>query len=113
MTRQDQAIQEIEVGIEEAKEIIALRDSLDKLRSNPDFKKVINKAYFQDEAVRLVMAKSSPMEEAQLANIDKMMYGIGSLAQFLDTILRNGDAMEQSVKESEQAREEILREGLD
>jgi hypothetical protein len=52
-------------------------------------------------------------DRAQLANIDKMMYGIGSLAQFLDTILRNGDAMEQSVKESEQAREEILREGLD
>lgn len=105
-------LEEVEVQISVAKEIIALRDSYIKLSKNRNFKDVIEKAYFKEEAARLVMAKSAPIGEEAQKNIDNMIYGIGSLAMFFDQIVRRGNEMEQAMNDHISTREEILAEEL-
>jgi competence CoiA-like predicted nuclease len=96
----------------EAKHFIDVKDSLVKLQKNQDFKKVIIEYYFKEEAARLVMAKSSNLTEEQQTVIDKMIYGIGSLAKFFDSTLSRGVQSEQSLVEDEEAKTSILQEGL-
>lgn len=105
-------LEEVEIQIDIAKEMIALRDSYFKLSTNRNFKNVIEKAYFKEEAARLVMAKSSFLDAEQQANVDNMIYGIGALANFFDMIVRRGNEMEQALEDHQSTREEILAEEL-
>ena len=41
-----------------------------------------------------------------------MIYGIGSFAKFLDSAVARGNQAEQAYAEDEQAKEEIIAEGL-
>ena len=102
----------LEINIEEARKVIARRDSLVKLRGNKEFKEVIEDSYFKEEATRLVMAKGAGLKPEQEDNIDKMMYGIGALVQYLDNILRMGDEMEQVLREDEETLSDLANEGL-
>jgi len=108
----DEQLQNIEVSIEEAKNTISLKASLTKLSSNKDFKKVIEEGYFKEEAARLVMAKSAGLAPDQQTNIDNMIYGIGALYNYLNTVHTRGAQMEDALRDDEQAREEILMEGI-
>ena len=54
----DNQVEEIELEINQAKEKVALKDSLEKLIKNRDFKKVITEGYFEQEAIRLVLLKA-------------------------------------------------------
>jgi hypothetical protein len=111
MQNEDQ-LQNIEVSIEEAKKVINLKNSFISLSSNKDFQTVIENSYFKDESARLVMAKSAGLTPEQQANIDNMIYGIGALYNFFNTLTMRGVQMEDALRDDEQAREEILREGL-
>jgi glutaredoxin-related protein len=111
MTNEEQ-LGHLDDSMTEAKRFIDIRDSIAKLEKNREFKKVITDYYFKDEAARLVMAKSSSLTEDQQVVIDKMIYGIGSLAKFLDSAVARGNQAEQAYAEDEQAKEEIIAEGL-
>lgn len=104
-------LEQVEIQIDMAKQIIALRDSYIKLSENKYFKDVIEEGYFKEEAARLVMAKSSSgLNPEQQKLIDNMIYGVGALANFFDMVMRRGAEMEQALGEHEQTREEILAE---
>jgi hypothetical protein len=42
--------------------------------------------------------------------IDKMQYGVGALANYLEAVMRRGTEMDTALKEHEETREEILAE---
>jgi 5-methylthioribose kinase len=111
MTHEEQ-LEQLDNSIAEAKEFINIRNSVLKLQKNREFKQVITEYYFKEEAARLVMAKSSNLTEEQQLLIDKMIYGIGSLAKFLDSTLVRGAQADQSYAEDEQSRVEIIAGGL-
>jgi len=111
MTNEEQ-LEQLESSMAEAKHFIDIKNSLLKLQKNRDFKKVITEYYFKEEAARLVMAKSAGLSEEQQVLIDNMIYGIGSLAKFLDSTLARGNQAELALAEDEEAKAEIIQEGL-
>jgi hypothetical protein len=108
-----QPIEQIEVDIETAEKAQALRDQCVKLLDNEHFKVIIEEEYFQKEAARLTMAKSSDLNDQQMRNIENMMYGVGSLRNFLSAIMIRGAQMDQSLKQDEETREEMLAEEIE
>jgi hypothetical protein len=78
--------------------------------NTPLWKDVIDEGYFKEEAARLVMAKSSNMTADQKVLIDNMIYGIGALNNWIESVMRRGAEMDQAVDEHEKTREEILAE---
>jgi len=105
-------LEEVEIQIKMAKEMIALRDSYFQLSKNKHFKDVIEKAYFKEEAARLVMAKSANLDAESMGRIDNMIMGVGALANFFEMVVRRGNEMEQALEDHESTREEILAEEL-
>jgi len=108
----EEDLEYLEADIAEAKHFIDIKNSLVKLQKNRDFRKVITDYYFKEEAARLVMAKCSNLTEEQQKVIDKMIYGVGSLAKFFDSTLSRGVQAEQTLAENEDAKSSILQEGL-
>ena len=108
-------IHEIEMDIKEAKEVINLGKSVERLSKNRDFIKVVEERYLKDEAVRLVHLKSSPAMQSpeRQAQIDSDIRAIGSFAQFLDMISGMADRAEVSLEDHERALEELREEGAD
>jgi len=105
-------LEQVEIQIEAAQRMRELRDNCVKLMDSKYFKEVIDEGYFKEEAARLVMAKSSNLNADQMQIIDNMQYGIGALANFLESVMRRGAEMDTALGEHEQTREEILAEGL-
>lgn len=102
---------EIELGIDEAKEVIARFDAFKRLIDNQDFKLIIEKGYFENEAIRLVAAKSSPtMSESDHVELDKDIIGVGRLRQYFMAIHQQGVAAMGAVKSFESERELMLEE---
>lgn len=103
-------IEQVEIQIEMAQKLRKMRDNCVKLTASEPFKDVITEGYFKEEAARLVMAKSSNLNADQMKLIDNMQYGIGALANYIESVMRRGAEMDQAIGEHEQTREEILAE---
>ena len=108
----EEQLQELEDNINDAKHFIDIKDSTIKLFKNKEFKKVVLDYYFKEEASRLVMAKASSLNSEQKDLIDNMIYGIGALSNFFDSVLTRGMQAEQALRDDENARTEILQEDL-
>jgi len=105
-------LEQVEIQIEMAGKLRALRDNCVKLTANEAWKDVIDEGYFKEEAARLVMAKSSHLTPEQMQLIDNMQYGIGALANYIESVMRRGAEMDQAIGEHEETREEILAEEI-
>ena len=103
-------LEQVDIQIELANRLRKMRDTCVKLTSSESFRDVITEGYFKEEAARLVMAKSASLNPEQIQIIDNMQYGIGALANFIESVMRRGAEMDQAVGEHEQTREEILAE---
>jgi len=107
-------LQEVEISIEDAREAIANKESLERLTDNPDFIRIIREGYFEKEAIRLVSVKADPemVTDERQKQVLTAMDGIGSLRNYLRVIMILGDNMEQTLKADETTREELLSEQL-
>ena len=103
-------LEQVEIQIEMAGKLRALRDNCVKLTDSEPWKDIIGEGYFKEEAARLVMAKSSHLTPEQMQLIDNMQYGIGALANYIESVMRRGAEMDQAIGEHEETREEILAE---
>ena len=103
-------LEQVEIQIEMANKLRKLRDNCVKLTANKAWKDVIDEGYFKEEAARLVMAKSSNLNAEQMELIDRMQYGFGALANYIESVMRRGAEMDQALDEHEETREEILAE---
>mgnify|MGYP003665536691 FL=1 len=108
----EEQLEELEHNMNDAKQFIDIKNSTLKLFKNREFKKVVLDYYFKEEAARLVMAKASNLNDEQQKLIDNMIYGIGALSNFFDSVLTRGLQAEQAYKDDENARTEILQEDL-
>ena len=110
----ERTIQELDANIKEAKKIADLAASLDRLRSNRDFKKVILDGYFEDEAIRLVHLKSEPQMQSpeSQASIIQQLDAIGTLNQYFTVVYQKARLAQKSIEDDEQTREELLAEGV-
>ena len=105
-------LEQVEIQIEMAHKLRKMRDNCVKLTASETWKDIITEGYFKEEAARLVMAKSSHLTPEQMQLIDNMQYGIGALANYIESVMRRGAEMDQAVGEHEETREEILAEEI-
>ncbi len=107
-------IKELEANIEQAKDSIELGLSLERLFSNRDFKRVVLKGYFKDEAVRLVHLKGAL--ESQNSDVQKDIIGkidaISNFSIYLTNIAKNAELANKTVILDEETRNEIISEEL-
>lgn len=107
-------IETLEISIEQAKEAIKEMQAVYRLTKNPDFKAIVEKGYFENNASRLVLLRADPsmQNDTDQKQILKDIDGIGSFRQYLSTIIHFGRIAEESVKADEITREELLAEEL-
>ena len=105
-------LEQVEIQIEMAQKLRKMRDNCVKLTASEPWKDIIGEGYFKEEAARLVMAKSSHLTPEQMQLIDNMQYGIGALANYIESVMRRGAEMDQAIGEHEETREEILAEEI-
>ena len=108
-------IEQIELNIKQAQSMVDLGASLERLRNNKDFKKVIIEGYFEREAIRLVHLKSDynqQSDEAQKSIMDQMT-AIGSLAQYFNMLRHQSMLAGKAIADDEQTREELLAEDVE
>lgn len=105
----------IELNIKEAKKIIAKGNSLERLFSNKDFKKVILEQYLESEAIRLVHLKADPnmQDEDSQKTILQQMDGIGCLRSFFRNVQHQKMLAEKAIEEDERTLDEMRNEGAD
>lgn len=106
-------IEEVEIGIEHAREIVAKATALANLVSNKDFKTVVRDGYLKEEAVRLVLLKADPSAASaeMQASIADGIVAIGHFNQYLRTVQALGSMAAKSLGEYEDLRTELLDEG--
>lgn len=102
-------VQQIERNIRESQKEVDLGDALVRLRSNRDFQKVIQKGYFEEEAIRLVHAKSdvslqsAESQKSILVQIDS----IGNLSQYFNTVAFKAEMARKAIAYSNESLEEL------
>ena len=110
----DNELQQLEQNIKQSRKIAELGESLERLKANRDFKKVIVEGFFEQEAVRLVHLKadanmqSSESQKTILMQID----AIGSLSAYFNALRIRANMAGNSIAADEQTREELLAEDL-
>ncbi len=108
-------INQIELKIETAKEMVQRRKDLDKLLTVPEFLSVIEEGYFKDEASRLVMYKASPAvagDPKEQYSIDKRIDAIGFLRQYFIGIVAMGNQAEKTILDDEETRDALMNADL-
>lgn len=108
----DNQTQHIELNIKEAKSIVAKGNSLDRLFSNKDFKKVILDDYLEAEAVRLVHLKADPnmQDPESQQSIISQMDAIGCLRSYFRKVSHQKMLSEKAIESDQQTLEEMREE---
>lgn len=99
----------LDLEIEDAKKSIALSDALERLQNNPDFKTVVQEAYFKEEASNVVLAKAVPhlRSDQHQKVFEQRIIGIGEFRQWLSEVVAQGNMARKALEEAEQMRDEI------
>lgn len=107
-------VQEIEVSMSAAQATINRMQVFMRLVENPDFQAIIEKGYFEDEAIRLVGAKSSPAlaSEVDQLELDRDIMGVGRLRQYFYAIVQQGRAAEGAIAAEQEELELMRAEGI-
>lgn len=107
-------VQQLEENIRQAKSIVELDESLQRLLRNKDFERVIKRGYLVDEAVRLVHLKADPAFQTpeRKQAINDQIDAISHLLQFFRTVTFNAGTARKAIESDEATRDEILAEEL-
>jgi hypothetical protein len=103
-------INQVEVTMEFAKELIKNADVAQRLTNNPDFKAIILDGYFADEAARLGHLVGDPetvMDPKRGTMVQNDLIGIGALKRYMSTILMLGRRAEADLLEQGETLEEL------
>lgn len=102
----------IEANIKEARKLVELGDALERLKANKDFRAVIMTGYFEQEAIRLVQAKSNPgfQSPEMQKSIITQMDSIGNLNLYFQTVAQQAAMSRKNIEIDESMLEEIAAE---
>lgn len=108
-----QAIEEIEVSITEAKKMVSLGSALERLLNNRDFKRVILEEYLDREAVRLVHLKAdhNSQDEAAQKGILTQMDAIGSFTNYCRNVTAAAERAKHAIEDGESELDGLRQEG--
>lgn len=108
-TMQD-TIQEIELNIKEAKKLVDVGAALERLRNSSDFKEVIVKGYFEQEAIRLVHLKADKNMQTpeKQASIVAQMDAIGALSEYFHVVQMRAGMAAKAIEADTETRDELL-----
>lgn len=101
-------IQNIDLAIEQLREVVSLSDALQRLEKNEDFKKVFLEYLLKDEVLRLgnLLAVSGINKE----DVIKELTYVSAIRQRFIDIHRKAEAAENQIHQYQELREEILAE---
>lgn len=110
MSSIDIQVQQIEQSIKDSQALVDLGDALQRLRNNRDFQKVIQKGYFEQEAIRLVHAKADPSTQSveSQKSILSQMDSIGNLASYFQTLAYRAEMARKAIQYDTEVRDELL-----
>lgn len=98
MSEVAQQIAEVELGIEHAKTLVEKAAAIRRLALNPDFQKIIEKDFFEGEAIRLTHLVSDPqISEDVREKVKTDLMSVGFLKRFLSVTVQMGDQAEQAI----------------
>ena len=109
----EEQIQEIEVTINDLKEMMDIGDSVIRLTQNPDWQRVIDKAYKKDEAERLTLYLGSDISPEEQAKTVSSLKSIGEFFQFLRVMVMRANQAESALKEHQETLNQVEAEGED
>jgi hypothetical protein len=106
---QEAQLAEIELSLEQAKEVVAVGLALQRLYTNPDFLKVIADGYFKDEALRLVYLKGDNVLDTEaLKDVDNQIIAIGLLRAYFRKVMGQAQQAQQAIQDMQDMQHEIL-----
>lgn len=108
------AVQHIEVTIEQCKEVVERGKSLERLLNHPDFNSLIMKGYMERESHRLTLLLADPACETAQAreNVVRDLSAIAQLNAFFRTVRTAAEVAGRSMKEHEELLQEELANDL-
>ncbi len=109
-------LEAVDKRIEELKEQIEIRQALERLHENEDFKKVILEGYFDKEAKRIfdMLITPTSLKRDQTENLMDMMSSIRYFKGYFKTLLINAAMAPEELESEMLYRQEITaRESLD
>jgi len=105
---------EVELSMKNARKTRDLALSLERLRSNRDFKALILDGYFREEAIRLVHLRSDPAyqgpEKQALLLLD--IDAVANLASYFRTVDALGETARKALKDGEETLEHLAQDEL-
>jgi hypothetical protein len=104
------AVKQIEITIEQCKEVIERGKALNRLLENPDFTALIMKGYMERESHRLTLLLADPACETPQArdNVVRDLSAIAQLNAHFRTIRTSAEVAQRTLVE----HEELLQEEL-
>ncbi len=112
MSKFDEALQDIEITIKQAKEKVELADALITLKQSPAFKKVFLDLYLRDFATQMVLRKASMgmQNEDHQKYINNQIDAIGNVNQFMIHIMVEADQAQKAIHDAEVEKDSMFRE---
>lgn len=103
---------QVNVNIDDAKEMIKLADALERLYDNKDFNAVITVGYFKEEAHRAVLMRADPAmsSDENQKQMNDIITSIGGLYGYLHKVFQMGGQSRAGLEAHEQTKEDILQE---
>lgn len=111
MEHAENLVEQIEISNRQAKDRLAVCESLKILLKNKHFKTVIMDHYFKEYPAALVLTKADPaqQDEAAQKSIDNAIIAVGELNQFFRSIMVQGDMAKKALADNDA----LLRESLE
>ena len=79
-------VNEVEIDIKTLEHAIELGDAMERLKSNPDFKKVFTDAYCQDEPARLADMAAYARSDFEYQSIQRDVVAIGAFRAYVRNV---------------------------
>jgi hypothetical protein len=104
-------IEELELSIEHAKEIVERGKMAEKLSTIPEFKKLVLDGYFVNEAARLALLYSdSNLSNEGREAVARELNGPGAFKRYLSTMVQMGHIAQRELREHMETLDEVREE---
>lgn len=109
---QDNTIQQLEISIEHARQIVARGEKVRALIANPLFKEIVDDGYLLHEAARLAHLAGDPgLPGSVREDVLRDIHGPGAFKRFIQTILQQAAMAAQELASSQEMLADELLEG--
>lgn len=95
-------IEQLELAVDKAREMVERRDMVLKLSKNREFRKIMSEGYFVDEAARLVAISGELAHKPHRDEIFDSIKAISHVRQYFSDIVRLGNIAENEIDSSEE-----------